>query len=113
MKLLSGGSSLTVDPVVASGKALIGQSVPDATANANARGAGLRVIGACYQKCRYVVARTSQLVRGFRVLTLDTHPLMPTDPEVGGAVEVCAGHLRRAGACGGWHIPDIAESTRQ
>lgn len=84
--------------MVASGKALIGQSVPDATANANARGAGLRVIGACYQKCRYVVARTSQLVRGFRVLTLDTHPLMPTDPEVGGAVEVCAGHLRRAGA---------------
>lgn len=55
-------------------------------------------------------------LRRFRVLTLDTHPLMPTDPEVRGAVEICADHLRRAGASvrtAVGIIPDIAESTRQ
>ncbi len=51
----------------------------------------------------------------FRVLTLDAHPLMPTDPEVRGAVELCAHHLRRAGAsvrAGIGIIPDIVDATR-
>lgn len=60
VELLAGGPSMTVDPVVASGKALIGQSEPDATANANAKGAGLRVIGACYQKSPYCMISLSR-----------------------------------------------------
>jgi ABC-type nitrate/sulfonate/bicarbonate transport system substrate-binding protein len=51
--LLAGGPTLTVDPVIASGKALIGQSAPDNTANANNKGAGLKIIGAAYQKSPY------------------------------------------------------------
>lgn len=51
--LLAGGPSLTVDPIVAAGRALVGQSIPDATANANLRGADLRVIGANYQRPPY------------------------------------------------------------
>ena len=48
--LLTGGPSLPVEPVVVSGRALLGQGSPDNTANANAKGAGLKIIGACYQK---------------------------------------------------------------
>ena len=54
-------------------------------------------------------------LRSFRVLALDRHPLMPTDPEVRGVVELCADHLRRAGAsvrAADGIIPDIAEATR-
>ena len=48
--LLAGGPTLSVEPVVASGKALIGQVNSDGAANANAKGADLRVIGTNYQK---------------------------------------------------------------
>ena len=48
--ILAGGPTLAVEPVVASGKALVGQGSPDNTANANAKGAGLKIIGAGYQK---------------------------------------------------------------
>ncbi len=48
--LLAGGPTLSVEPVVASGKALIGQVNSDGAANANAKGAGLRIIGTDYQK---------------------------------------------------------------
>lgn len=48
--LLAGGPTLSVEPVVASGKALIGQVNADGAANANAKGAGLRIIGTDYQK---------------------------------------------------------------
>jgi ABC-type nitrate/sulfonate/bicarbonate transport system substrate-binding protein len=48
--LIAGGPTMTVDPVVASGKALIGQSSPDNTANAINKGAPLKIIGANYQK---------------------------------------------------------------
>lgn len=48
--LLAGGPTLSVEPVIASGKALIGQVNADSAANANAKGAGLRIIGTGYQK---------------------------------------------------------------
>jgi ABC-type nitrate/sulfonate/bicarbonate transport system substrate-binding protein len=48
--LLSGGPSVIVDPVVVSGKALVGQSSPEFMANAIAHGAPLRCIGAGYQR---------------------------------------------------------------
>ncbi len=53
--LLAGGPTLPVEPVVVSGRALIGQGSPDNTANANAKGAGLRIIGACYQKSPFAI----------------------------------------------------------
>lgn len=48
--LLSGGPTVNVEPIVMSGKALVGQSMPDLIANANAKGASLRIIAACYQR---------------------------------------------------------------
>jgi ABC-type nitrate/sulfonate/bicarbonate transport system substrate-binding protein len=48
--LLSGGPTVNVEPTVVSGKALVGQSMPDLLANANAKGASLRCIAACYQR---------------------------------------------------------------
>ncbi len=48
--LLAGGPTLSVEPVIASGKALIGQVNADTAATANSKGAGLRIIGTGYQK---------------------------------------------------------------
>lgn len=48
--LLAGGPNMTADPVVASGKALIGQSEPDFMASAVNHGAALKCVGACYQR---------------------------------------------------------------
>ena len=48
--LLAGGPTLSVEPVIVSGKALIGQVNADNAATANAKGAGLRIIGTGYQK---------------------------------------------------------------
>lgn len=48
--LVAGGPGVVVDPVVVSGKALIGQSSPDFMANAIDHGAPLKCIGAGYQK---------------------------------------------------------------
>ncbi len=48
--LLSGGPTVNVEPTVVSGKALVGQSMPDLLANAVAKGASLRIIAACYQR---------------------------------------------------------------
>jgi len=48
--LLSGGPTINIEPTVVSGKALVGQSMPDLMANAVAKGASLRCIGACYQR---------------------------------------------------------------
>ena len=58
--IVAGGPNLTVEPVLVSGKALIGQSSPDITAAANAKGAGLRVIGACYQKSPFCMISLSK-----------------------------------------------------
>lgn len=48
--LLSGGPTVNIEPAVMSGKALVGQSMPDLLATANAKGASLRIIAACYQR---------------------------------------------------------------
>jgi ABC-type nitrate/sulfonate/bicarbonate transport system substrate-binding protein len=48
--LLAGGPTLSVEPVIVSDKALIGQVNSDTAAAANAKGAGLKIIGVNYQK---------------------------------------------------------------
>lgn len=48
--LLSGGPNVVVEPVVISGKALVGQSGPDNTANAVNKGGPFKIIGTNYQK---------------------------------------------------------------
>lgn len=48
--LLPGGTTITPDPVVASGKALIGISSPSLTGAAVASGADLKIVGAQYQR---------------------------------------------------------------
>jgi ABC-type nitrate/sulfonate/bicarbonate transport system substrate-binding protein len=47
--LLSGGPTVNVEPILMSGKALVAQSMPDFMANANAKGATIKCIAACYQ----------------------------------------------------------------
>lgn len=62
--LLAGGPTLSVEPIVASGKALIGQSNADSAANANAKGAGLRIIGTDYQKSPFcMISMTKTAIR--------------------------------------------------
>jgi ABC-type nitrate/sulfonate/bicarbonate transport system substrate-binding protein len=48
--LLSGGPNVSVEPILMSGKALVAQSMPDFMANANAKGASIKCIAACYQR---------------------------------------------------------------
>jgi ABC-type nitrate/sulfonate/bicarbonate transport system substrate-binding protein len=48
--LLAGGPNMTADPVVVSGKALIGQSEPDFMASAINHGAAIKCVGTCYQR---------------------------------------------------------------
>jgi ABC-type nitrate/sulfonate/bicarbonate transport system substrate-binding protein len=48
--LLSGGPTVNVEPILMSGKALVAQSMPDFMANANAKGATITCIAACYQR---------------------------------------------------------------
>ncbi|SKA22591.1 ABC transporter substrate-binding protein [Consotaella salsifontis] len=63
--LLAGGPNIAMDPVVASGKALIAQSAPDFTANANSQGANLKIIGANYQKSPYaMISRADRPLQG-------------------------------------------------
>jgi amidase len=52
---------------------------------------------------------------GYRVLVLDTHPLVPTDAEVGAAIEMLAGRLGAAGVKVERQsrlLPDLAEGAR-
>ncbi len=48
--LVAGGPTINADPIVASGRALVGQSSPDFMSNAVAKGASLKCIGANYRK---------------------------------------------------------------
>src|ERR1700678_1863516 len=48
--LVPGGPTINADPIVASGRALVGQSSPDFMSNAVAKGADLKCIGANYRK---------------------------------------------------------------
>ena len=50
VKLLAGGPSVSAEPIVISGKALVGQNSTDNTANAVSKGAPLKIIGTNYQK---------------------------------------------------------------
>ena len=54
--LLAGGPGVIVDPMVISGKALVGQSAPDFMSNAVSKGAQLICIGANYQKNNCCIA---------------------------------------------------------
>jgi ABC-type nitrate/sulfonate/bicarbonate transport system substrate-binding protein len=64
VNLLAGGPNTAVDPIVQSGKALIGQSSPDFTANAVAKGADLKIIGANYQKSPFcIMSRADKPIR--------------------------------------------------
>ncbi len=59
--LLAGGPSAIVDPMVVSGRVLVGQSHPETMANAVAKGASLKCIGANYQtnvNCIMSLAKT-------------------------------------------------------
>ena len=49
VELVAGGPSAIVDPMVVSGRVLVGQSHPETMANAIAKGAPLKCIGANYQ----------------------------------------------------------------
>jgi ABC-type nitrate/sulfonate/bicarbonate transport system substrate-binding protein len=49
VELLGGGPTVVVEAVVMSGKALLGQSMPDLFVNANAKGASLKCIAAAYE----------------------------------------------------------------
>lgn len=53
--LIAGGPTIAVEPVVTQGKALIGNSSPDVTANAILKGAPLKIIGAQYQKSPFAI----------------------------------------------------------
>jgi ABC-type nitrate/sulfonate/bicarbonate transport system substrate-binding protein len=53
--LVAGGPNVSVDPVIVSGKALVGNSSPDFTASAVAQGASLKIIGAQYQKSPFAM----------------------------------------------------------
>jgi len=59
--LLAGGPNAIVDPMLVSGRVLVGQSHPETMANAIAKGAALTCIGAGYQKnvnCIMSLAKT-------------------------------------------------------
>lgn len=61
VELLAGGPTLNADPIVASGRALVGQSSPDFMCNAVAKGAKLKCIGANYRQnifCMISMARS-------------------------------------------------------
>lgn len=56
VNIIPGGAAASpVETMISEGKALIGNSAPDATAAANAQGADLRVIGAKFQKSAFCV----------------------------------------------------------
>jgi amidase len=54
-------------------------------------------------------------IKGFRILVLDTHPLLPPAASVRAAIDRLAGHLAKAGAKVAREsalLPDLADSTR-
>ncbi len=55
VQLQPGGSNIAPDPIVASGKALVGVSSPEVTAAANKGGANLKIVAATLQSNPYTV----------------------------------------------------------
>ena len=56
-----------------------------------------------------------QALKEFRVLVIDSHPLLPTDREVRGAIEMLASNLAKAGVTVAREsalLPDFAETSR-
>ncbi len=53
--LLAGGPNTVVEPIVVSGKALVGVSNPDSVASAVAKGAGLEIVATTYLKSPFMV----------------------------------------------------------
>jgi len=53
--LLAGGPNTVVEPIVVSGKALVGVSNPDSVASAVAKGADLEIVAATYLKSPFMV----------------------------------------------------------
>jgi ABC-type nitrate/sulfonate/bicarbonate transport system substrate-binding protein len=58
--LIAGGPTINSDPIVASGRALVGQSSPDFMSNAVAKGASLKCIGANYRKTIFCMISMAQ-----------------------------------------------------
>ena len=58
--LLAGGPTMSVDPIVVSGKALVGQSSPDFMCNAIGKGAPVKCIGANYQRTVFCMMSMSK-----------------------------------------------------
>jgi len=58
--LVAGGPTISVDPIVATGRALVGQSSPDFMGNAVAKGARLKCIGANYRKTIFCMISLAQ-----------------------------------------------------
>jgi ABC-type nitrate/sulfonate/bicarbonate transport system substrate-binding protein len=55
MEITPGGPSISAEPAVVSGQALLGYSGPDLVAQANTQGADLRIIGATLKRNPYIV----------------------------------------------------------
>jgi len=55
VSLLSGGPTVSMEPVVVAGQALLGLGSPDVTASAILKGADLIIIGAQYQKSPFAI----------------------------------------------------------
>jgi len=58
--LVAGGPTINSDPIVAAGRALVGQSSPDFMGNAVAKGAKLKCIGANYRKTIFCMISLAQ-----------------------------------------------------
>jgi ABC-type nitrate/sulfonate/bicarbonate transport system substrate-binding protein len=81
VSLLAGGPSTSVEPIVVSGKALVGISGPDLTSSAIDNGADLVIIGAQMQKAPQAIT------------SLAKHPILTPQGMIGKKIGVQAGNL--------------------
>lgn len=81
VSLLAGGPSTSVEPIVVSGKALVGISGPDLTSAAIDNGAALTIIGAQMQKAPQAI------------MSLAKHPIKDPQAMIGKKIGVQAGNL--------------------
>jgi ABC-type nitrate/sulfonate/bicarbonate transport system substrate-binding protein len=81
VSLLAGGPDTSVEPIVVSGKALVGVSGPDLTSEAIDNGADLKIIGAQMQKAPQAI------------MSLAKHPINDPKGMIGKKIGVQAGNL--------------------
>jgi ABC-type nitrate/sulfonate/bicarbonate transport system substrate-binding protein len=81
VSLIAGGPSTSVEPIVVSGKALVGISGPDLTSAAIDNGAALTIIGAQMQKAPQAI------------MSLAKHPINDPHGMIGKKIGVQAGNL--------------------